>query len=193
MRNFLLLTLGMCSPGILLAAMFSWTDTAGNIVFGDTPPEGVTAKEISPPKLTVLEGFASRYDDGVETKPKSQPKTSREVEQRVEVSVYESLKVIAPKQDQAIRANDGDVSVALSFSPKLRTGHQITFTLDGKVVKKGTSKVANMTNLDRGSHVLLVSIVDQQSNQLISSELTKFVVLRNTALRKKPLNPYSTE
>ncbi|PWQ98810.1 DUF4124 domain-containing protein [Leucothrix arctica] len=192
MRNYLLLILGACAPSILMAGMFSWTDKSGNLVFGDTPPQGVTAIPLNPPKLTVLEGFADRYQ-AAETEMKAKPPASRAVVSKPKVVVYEQLNVIAPKQSQAIRANDGDVSVALSFSPKLRPGDKIVFNLDGKEVLTGTSKVANMTNLDRGSHTLTVSIINRLSRKLISSEAIKFVVLRSTTLNKKPLNPYASE
>ena len=189
MRNFLLLVAGVCSPGILMAAIFSWTDASGNLIFGDTPPQGVTAKPLTPPKLTVLEGFANRYKDTSVDK-KDNTSKNRVVTQAPAVTVYKGLKVIAPKQGQAIRANDGDVSVALSFSPKLRQGDKIAFTLDGKELQQGVSKVTNMTNLDRGEHILTVSIIDKSSKKLISSENVKFSVLRAIATKKKPFNPY---
>ena len=192
MRNYLLLILGACAPGILMAGMFSWTDKSGNIVFGDTPPQGVTATALTPPKLTVLEGFGDRYQD-TEDEVKTKPPASRATVNKPQVVVYEKLNVIAPKQGQAIRANDGDVSVALSFSPKLRPGDKVVFNLDGKEVRTGTSKVVNMTNLDRGDHTLTVSIVNRLSRKLISSEAVRFVVLRSTSLNKKPLNPYASE
>jgi len=192
MRNFLLLVAGVCSPGILMAAIFSWTDASGNLIFGDNPPQGVAAKPLTPPKLTVLEGFANRYKDTSVDK-KDNTSKNRVVTQASAVTIYKDLKVIAPKQGQAIRANDGDVSVALSFSPKLRQGDKIAFTLDGKELQQGVSKVTNMTNLDRGEHVLVVSIIDKSSKKLISSEDVKFSVLRAIATKKKPFNPYEAQ
>jgi hypothetical protein len=192
MRNFLLLVAGVCSPGILMAAIFSWTDSSGNLIYGDSPPQGVTAKPLTPPKLTVLEGFANRYEDPTEVKKAKTAKNKAVVKAPV-ATIYKELKIIAPKQGQGIRANDGDVSVALSFSPKLQQGDKIVFTLDGKELMQGVSKVANMTNLDRGEHILTVSIVSKSSKKLITSEELKFSVLRAIATKKKPFNPYETK
>ncbi|RVU83289.1 DUF4124 domain-containing protein [Leucothrix sargassi] len=184
MRKLSLLVIGLLSPSILMAAMYSWTDASGNLIFGDTPPQGVTAKEITPPKLTVLEGFATRYSSGGESSS-AKPSTRAESTNLTVTAVYEQLRVIAPKQGQAIRANDGDVSAAVSFSPKLLANHQLMFVLDGQEVSRGGSKVANMANLDRGEHNLVVSIVDADSNVIISSENVQFSVLRASAIIRK--------
>ena len=192
MRNFLLLVIGLSSPSILMAAIFSWTDQSGNTIYGDTPPQGVTAKSIDPPKLTILEGFGQRYD-APRVVTSSKPKSSDTEETSTETAQYESIKVIAPKQGQAIRANDGDVSFAISVSPKLKSGDNVIFTLDGAEVQRGALTVANMTNLDRGGHSLTVSVVDNTSSTLITSETINFSVLRASALKKAAFNPYSSE
>lgn len=192
MRNFFLLAVGILSPGIIMAAIFSWTDPSGNLIYGDTPPLGVTAKELNPPKLTVLEGFAERYESSSKG-TKAKESSGKQLSKKSAASVYKALNVIAPKQGQAIRANDGDVSIALSIAPKLRVGDKIVFNLDGQEVKQGTTKIVTLTNLDRGTHVLTVSIIDRSSNNLITSDKVEFSVLRATVANKKPFNPYDND
>lgn len=192
MQNLLMLLIILCSPSIVIAGMFSWTDQSGNIVFGDTPPQGVSATPIAPPKLTVLEGFANRYKDVDEEVSVKKVAPVRVASKEASPVFYKKLNIIAPKPGQTIRANDGDVSAALSFSPKLRPSDKIVFSLDGKQVHKGTSKISNMENLSRGEHTLSVTIVDSRSKVLISSGEVKFVVLRGSSI-KKHFNPYASE
>ncbi|PID46046.1 MAG: hypothetical protein CSB47_05895 [Proteobacteria bacterium] len=190
MRNFLLVAAAIISQAVMAAGgIYSWTDESGQLVFGDNPPDNVNARAIDPPELTVLEAFSSRYQPAPVL-----PKASKQQERAVTAAkkiVYTELKVIAPKYDQAIRANDGDVSVAWSLSPKLRSGDKVVIKLDGQEVSDSTSRVANLTNLDRGEHTLSLSVVSAERQVLIAAEPIRFHVLRHSVLLNKPtFNPY---
>ena len=191
MRNLLLIAIAVTSQAVMAAGgIYSWTDESGNLIFGDSPPSTVSATPIDPPKLTVLEGFSSRYKtDPVSNEKETMASTPKSSEPGKK-TVYSEIKVIAPKKGQSIRANDGDVSVALTLSPKLRSGDRIVITLDGKEFSRSTSRVANLTNLDRGEHTLMVSVVNKAARTLVSSEIVTFNVLRNSALINKPYSPY---
>lgn len=190
MRNILLLALCAVVQTASAGGIYSWTDESGNLVFGDSPPDSVVARLVDPPKLTVLENFSTRYNTSagvVNTRG-----TSNNAPKPETTDYYKSLNLIAPKPEQVIRANDGDVSVALAFSPKLRAGDNIVIKLDGVEKYRGTQRVANLSNLSRGTHQLDVSIVDRTNTVLMSSGAS-FSVLRASALQKTPFNPYSTE
>lgn len=191
MRNLILIAIAVTSQiGVAVAGIYSWTDESGNQMYGDTPPENVAATVIAPPKLTILEGFATRYKDTSNSEFETSEGPLAKTNTSSEESIYTEIKVIAPKSGQAIRANDGDVSVALSLSPKLRSGDQIVIALDGKEISRGSSRVANLTNLDRGDHSLEVSVVNRAAKTLVTSGVMTFTVLRNSALINKPYNPY---
>lgn len=191
MRNLILIAIAVTSQiGVAVAGIYSWTDESGNQMYGDTPPENVAATVIAPPKLTILEGFATRYKDTSNPEFETSEGPLAKTNTSSEESIYTEIKVIAPKSGQAIRANDGDVSVALSLSPKLRSGDQIVIALDGKEISRGSSRVANLTNLDRGDHSLEVSVVNRAAKTLVTSGVMTFTVLRNSALINKPYNPY---
>lgn len=192
MRNILLLTLCVVVQAASAGGIYSWTDESGNLVYGDTPPESVAAKPVDPPKLTILENFSGRYntDTGVvNTRGTASPPDAAPAVP----SYYKALTLIAPKADQVIRANDGDVSVALTVSPKLRAGDNIVMKLDGVEKYRGTQRVANLSNLSRGTHQLEISIVDRANTVLRSNEAVSFSVLRASALIPKPKNPYLIE
>lgn len=192
MRNLLLIAAAVASQAVIAAGeIYSWMDESGHVMYGDTPPDHVVAAPVNPPKLTVLEGFSTRYQQNASTN--EQPVKSAKERTNRPTDVYSELKVIAPKQGQDIRANDGDVSVALGLSPKLQSGDRIVITLDGKTVSNSTSRVANLSNLSRGEHVIDVSVVDRVGNRLITAETITFSVLRNSKLIKRSFNPYQQE
>ena len=191
MRNLLMIAIAVTSQAVIAAgSIYSWTDESGNLIYGDTPPDNISAEVIDPPKLTVLEGFSTRYQTDSVTSSQPASTSASKSNAPAKKVVYTELRVIAPKKDQAIRANDGDVSIALGLSPKLRPGDKIVISLDGKEFSRGTSRVANLSNLDRGEHTLIVSVVNRAARSLISSGAVTFNVLRNSALINKPYSPY---
>ena len=203
MRKFLLIAVLLSTQSTLSAGIFSWTDTSGNVVYGDSPPDSVVATSVAPPKLTILENFATRYETPNESSSRSNSRVlnKRENNQklhgnRVEASqLYNSVSIIAPKTDQSIRANDGDVSVMLSMSPKLRKGDRVVIYLNGAEHSTVESRVANLSNLDRGEYQLFVEIRNASGQVLNKSEEIGFNVIKNSVLtnKTKPYNPYETD
>ena len=203
MRKFLLIAILLSIQSTLSAGIFSWTDTSGNVVYGDSPPDTVVATTVAPPKLTILENFGTRYEDPNKSSNRATFRGADKKENnkkwhgnRVEASqLYKSVSIIAPKADQSIRANDGDVSVMLSMSPKLRKGDRVVIYLNGAEHSTVESRVANLSNLDRGEYQLSVEIRNASGQALNKSEEIGFNVIKNSVLtnKTKPYNPYETD
>ncbi len=202
MRKIFLLATVLLVHSTSTAGIFSWIDASGNTVYGDNPPDTAVAQAVAPPKLTILENFANRYEDLASTN--SSGGSSRRAAEtgggmtftkKVVDRPYTALKVIAPKADQSIRANDGDVSIALSLSPKLRPGDKVVIYLNGERQTSIRSRVANLTNLGRGEYKLLLEIQNKNGESLLKSSETSFNVLRNSVLtnKTKPYNPYQDD
>lgn len=201
MWKFLLIATVLCAQSTLSAGIFSWTDASGNIVYGDAPPDTVVAKPVAPPKLTILENFANRYEDPNAPRPSNATKSGNRIThsirsvKRREVNPYTALKIIAPKAGQGIRANDGDASVALSMTPKLRSGDNVLIHLNGQQHSSVRSSVANLSGLERGEHKLSVEIKNAAGESLMKSAEINFTILKNSVItnKKKPFNPYEDE
>lgn len=202
MRKLLLIATVLLIHPALSAGIFSWTDASGNVVYGDSPPDTVSAKSVEPPKLTVLENFANRYGD--QNKSSSQIGVSARRDRsstafggtsRKLVRPYKSVKIIAPKAGQSIRANDGDVSIALTTSPKLGAGDKVIIYLNNQQHSVIKSRVTNLSNLDRGEHNLVVEIQNSKGETLIKSAGVSFNVLRNSVItnKNKPYSPYEDD
>jgi len=162
--------------------VFKWKDRYGKTQYGDQPPQGVKAEAVKMPAITVIENYGQQWKSNsvasVEEKD-DQPGSN------YSRPGYDSLNIIAPKADQAIRANDGDVTLMLDLKPKLQKGHSIVVFLDGKQVSNGPSRAVNLTNLDRGTHQVQAEVRDAHNSSLISSSGVSFTVLRHSILLNK--------
>lgn len=194
MQRFLLITVLLLSYSTLSAEIFSWVDASGNTVYGDSPPENVAAESVAPPELTVLENFANRYADQATPDPvktsSSNVNTAQTAMPKAGVRPYKRLKIIAPKPNQSIRADDGDISVAVLTTPKLRGGDSLVIYLNDQEHARAKSRVANLSDLERGEYQLAVEIQNANGQSLIRSTTMHFNVQKNSVIKRPSLNPY---
>lgn len=183
---FCVLLLTLTQNSINADTLYKWKDARGNTQYGDQPPANANAKPVELPKITVIDNYADQWkplkfdEQATVVEPVTQP-------QRAADNTYTKLAFLAPKPNQAIRANDGDVSAMVSIKPPLKKGHQLVFSIDGKSMGKGKSRVQNFKNLNRGSHTVSVKVVDIKGKTLKSSSI-KFNVLRVNALSNAQTN-----
>jgi len=182
--QLLLISLLSLSCSLQAGTLYKWVDNKGNTQYGDSPPSNVNAQAVKLPDITVVDNYADQWkpmDFASETKQKEAkhvPNNNRQ---------YSQLSFLAPKANQAIRANDGDVSAMISVKPALKKGHFIQFAIDGKAVKKGQSRTANFSNLARGGHSISAKIVNAKGAVLKQSSVS-FNVLRFSKLNKVDSN-----
>ncbi len=182
MLSLLLLSIPLLFSTASADGVFKWKDRYGKTQYGDKPPKGVKAEPFTPPPITVIKNYGNQWrSSGAQYSAPHQ----EENKPRDTGGNYQSLSIIAPKADQAIRANDGDVTLMLDIKPKLKKGHSIVVFLDGKQVSNGTSRAVNLTGLDRGLHQVSAEIRDAYNASLIASPSISFTVLRTSILNKK--------
>ncbi len=159
---FSLLAFFVCCVGS--ETVYKTVDDDGNIIFTDKPSKN--SEEV---KLQELQTIDNPNPIPVRSTPK--PRQANEDEG----SIYKSFFVANPANDSGIRSNNGSVSISISLEPSLRTGHKITILMDGKEVGSGTS--VSLQNVDRGTHNISASVVDESGKKLISTSST-FSLLR---------------
>ncbi len=160
---------------------YKWTDAHGNIQYGDEPPANARAKKMKMPAITVLKNYGEQW-----TQPKevnraiAAPIIAATASSAAEAQAtqYTTLNFIAPKPNQVINAENGDVSAILSIKPPLKKGHSFRFMVDGKKTSEGRSRITNFLNLKKGSHSLVVNIVDGRGQVLQKSQELRFRVFR---------------
>jgi len=182
---YCVLSLVLLQSAVYADDLYKWKDARGNTQYGDRPPANVNAQPMALPKITIIDNYADQWKPMKFDEPLAidEPITAKSQTS----TTYTKLAFLAPKQDQAIRANDGDVSAMISIKPPLKKGHQIVFSIDGKDMKKGKSRTQNFSNLDRGNHTIGAKIIDLKGKTLQSSSVG-FNVLRVKVLRKTQSN-----
>ena len=159
------------SSVVIADTIYSWTDTKGIVHYGDSPPESVNARIVDLPELTVIKDYGKLYQPVLTAK-------ERGITDKNKKAIYTQFSILAPKDKQAIRANDGDVTVILSLHPKLLPQHQLSIFLDDKLIAKGGLSMVNLTNLNRGEHIVYAIISDKEGKQVMQSEKVIFTVVR---------------
>ncbi|MGK0271690.1 MAG: hypothetical protein ACI88H_002356 [Cocleimonas sp.] len=180
------LSLILSQASVHAEGLYKWKDSRGNTQYGDRPPANVNAQPMELPKITIIDNYAEQWKPMTFDESQSSPDPVKKKPQTAK-STYTKLAFLAPKQNQAIRANDGDVSAMISIKPPLKKGHQIVFSIDGKSMGEGKTRTKNFSNLNRGSHTIGVKVVNRSGKTLKSSSV-EFNVLRASSLNKSQSN-----
>lgn len=175
---FLLLSLLVVST-VSYADVYSWRDASGRMVFGDSPPDQAKAEKVKLKPLTIADGYKTE-----EEKKKAKAAKEEEDDQAGsdQDASYKDFKITSPKQEDAVRANSGNVSVAVSLSPALKKGHGITLYVDGKQYKDAASTSFQLESMNRGSHTVFAILHDENDEVIMNTEPVKFHVLRSSAI-----------
>jgi hypothetical protein len=113
-------------------------------------------------------------------KPTVLPKLDLPVK-KLKPSVNYELTVTKPKEDSVV-VNQQNVTVSISLQPALLSGHQVRYELAGESKLSEGSSVTFM-NVPRGTHSIIVSVIDQ------NGEVVSPIVSRNFHMKrffKKP-------
>jgi hypothetical protein len=156
---------------VIADTVYNWTDTKGIVHYGDSPPESVNARIVDLPELTVIKDYGKLY-------PPVLTAEERGITDKNKKALYTQFSILAPKNKQAIRANDGDITVILSLHPKLLSQHQLSIFLDDKPIAKGGLWMVNLINLNRGEHTVYAIINDKEGKQVVKSKKVVFTVVR---------------
>lgn len=147
----------------------------GQVYFSDQPSPDAERIEVTPApaiRLTPVPGqtdATTQADEGA-TEPQDEA-----------LPPYTDFTIASPVSEQAVRANDGNVTVRLSLQPDLMPGHRIALKVDGedgKDVSTADAMSIELSNLSRGRHTIEARVVDDEGNELIQAGPVTFYVLR---------------
>ena len=167
----LLFLLGAIVATNATAEVYKRINPDGSVEFTGTP----SSSEDEPVKLAPMSTFKATP---------TAPTRSSGSRPTPSLNKYTSLKITSPANDTTIRDNAGNLSINVSVSPSLGTGHQLVLLIDGSPKAEGRSGQFTLTNIDRGSHTLQARVIDAANKLLISSQtitihLQRFSVLHN--------------
>jgi hypothetical protein len=172
MRTLLILLLLFSST--TLAEVYKRTNPDGSVEFTDVPSK----QNEEPVPLSPMSTFKAPQ----QTLP--QNTGSDDGSQATEAYAYSELRITSPIDDSAIRNNAGNITVNVSLTPGLQSGHTLVLLVDG--AKKGESATGSfaLSNLDRGSHSLTAQVVDKDGTAIISSTAVTVHLQRASVIRR---------
>ena len=166
------LMIGLLLATSIQAGIYRSVDENGNVIFSDVEDE--RSEEIiidlAPSPVTPSTSPNIVFDD-ILLEKKKQPT----------VTNYQ-LSIISPMQNENIH-NPESISVEVTISPRLnvRGGDLLQFELDGKPLGNAqTLTSTQLVDIERGSHILTVSVKNSVGNVLKKSKSTLFHVHRHS-------------
>lgn len=149
----------------------------GSVEYSDQPGPDASPLQIPPsPTLAPL--------------PKAQnpspPSPPSPASQASEPSVqYQAVEIVSPQQDAAIRQNAGRLTLQVKVEPGLdvQAGDRLAVRMDGSLLAgRFTGDQLTLSNVDRGTHQVVVEVVDSKGNTRISSQPLSIHMLRHSIL-----------
>lgn len=180
---------GLTQP-LFAFGIYQWLDEDGRKTYGNNPPENTLKDEISLPEITIVAGentYQETSDSSSKTStseasqsPVAESATAEQAKENA--NIPSMITILSPKEDEAIRANDGTVSIRFSVQPPLRDGESIVVYLDGKQQSTSPAPTVKLEALNRGTHSLFAIKRGADGNVMANSENIKFHVLRHSKL-----------
>lgn len=159
------------------AGIYTYTDAQGNRVFTDRPG-GRAVESVDARPVNSMPAPPSRQLSGTREAPPTPGFTYRRVE------------IIQPEADATLRNNAGDLSVTVTSEPALQPGHLYRLQLDGSPgVPDSSGPAFTLHNIDRGTHQLIVEVIDEQGRTLQRSTPRTFHLLRTSLAQRRMVNP----
>ena len=170
MRSLLILVgFVLCFSVLAQERVYKRVNPDGSVVYTDQPIEDAELMKV--PKAST---FSMPSAPPLSSSRSSTPNTEADP-----ASIYQSIEITAPENDEAIRSNEGRVTAIAKSVPMARKTHSYRWSLDGRVLEqKVSSPILQMINTDRGTHNLEVAIVDSSGNTLITSDKIVFHLQR---------------
>ncbi|MFT0211766.1 DUF4124 domain-containing protein [Pseudomonas sp. F1_0610] len=174
------------------AQVYTYIDEYGDRVFTDSPPKGQPTE-----KVQLAPRKAAPVANSTNTAPPSLPLNANAVQAQVAPAagvVQENprylLRILSPEPDGTVRANDRNVLVTVATEPELQNNHQYRVFLDGKMVSTASrSPVFNLPEVDRGTHMLAVEIIDQHGLIIERTPAQPFHLRQITLADKRRVTP----
>lgn len=161
--------------------VYKWVDKNGVVHYSSTPP----AEGAKPAKLPPLQTY----------KGGTAPDLSKLQKQSVTATGGTAqIQVVTPSHDETFRS--GAVPVAVMVTPQLGEGQRLIYLLDGTPASAPTTDTSfALTNVERGSHTVSVSLIDAAGEELGSSTGVTFHMKTPTVDRAKqpPATPQPTK
>ncbi|HEX5055003.1 MAG TPA: DUF4124 domain-containing protein [Gammaproteobacteria bacterium] len=155
-RPLLLLILCSLPAAWSRAEIYESRDEQGNVIYTDVPPKE-DAAEVKLPPVNILDA-PDRLNS------QSSPASKKEEYK------YQELSIVSPANNDTIYINTASISIQIKLSPEVNrgVGHNLELLWDGQVLARNQMSY-QVTQADRGEHVIQARVVDANKQVLISA------------------------
>jgi len=162
--------LSLLATAAVSADVWRWVDDDGVVHFSDTPREGAELVDVS----------ASSRSTGTRLYRDTAPaETDEPVAEAEEAFKYQNLSISSPGAEETLWNIEGTLSVSLSLSPGLQSGHQVRVYFDGDA-RMVNSTSFTIDEVYRGVHNIQAEVLDATGRLMIRSANNRFYVQQNT-------------
>ncbi|MCZ6458867.1 MAG: DUF4124 domain-containing protein [Gammaproteobacteria bacterium] len=158
------------------AQIYKHTDENGNVVFTDVPPRQGASAETVEVQVTAPNSFET--PEALRVDPNAWIVDPADAEAEIAAFSYQYSRITSPADDASVRENAGNVTLTAEIVPSLRTGDQLHLVIDSTLQQVTRSPHFNLTNVDRGTHVARVDVVDAAGKVLLSGQPSTFHLQR---------------
>jgi len=137
----------------------------GSISFSDLPQDDAQQIEVAP--VTTIPAIEIKQNLQLSPSTTSPPPGA----------YYQELAISYPTNGAAFYSGNGNIPVNVTVRPELKQGDTFVLLLDGQVMATQRDMVFNLKQVDRGTHTLILKIVDL-SKQTIKSTASEFTLHR---------------
>jgi hypothetical protein len=191
LRPLLCHTLGIlliALAGLAHAQIYKWTDDQGNTIYSDQPHPNSSQVELPP---------TNTLETNVPQMPASPTgSSSQNSDRQGQLSNgYNTLQITSPGDDEAIRANDGNVTLVINTEPPLSPGHILRASVDGQLRQEAvagngqSTQRLTLSELDRGSHDIVAVVTNTRGEEVDRSPGITVHVQRTSVLQPGRTGP----
>ncbi|MEZ9196716.1 DUF4124 domain-containing protein [Shewanella sp. 10N.286.54.B9] len=171
MRLSLLMLALLISP-LIHATVYKWVDEDGKVHFSDEPVKNAEVVE-----------FNKNTENQVKLpQPYSKTKSAQPPADRVDYT----MRITSPSEEETIRSNEGEISIAVQLEPELASSHLLVLFMDGKQYGDAQQRgLFRVTNIDRGEHSFVIKALTQDGKLLASTPPRKVFLHRTIQNRAR--------
>lgn len=153
--------------------VYKWVDAQGNVLYTDQPRNGAQEVKIARPATSAAQASETVRQQLAALAAVVEPDRSKP----------SAVTLSAPANEETIRNNDGNVTVALRMQPEPRNGERVRLTLDGGMVDTEVNPPGIvLAGLDQGTHTLQASVTDSSGRVLVRSDMVTFYLKHDSSL-----------
>ena len=156
--------------------IYRWVDKDGVVHYSDQPgsPNAERVELADPTTYQSAEAAV----DYTPSSPQYRPPPIR----------YQSLTIVSPAKDQTYFTTDNEVTVTAAIGGSLQPDHHLVFYVDD--IRRPATDGSGVTlhNVDRGTHYVRASIIDDAGVAVITSEQIAFHVQQRSVQNPKTRN-----